>query len=359
MMHKPLIYLYSIVMTILCSFSTQGIILNLDEMMNEEYKGTISPLFRNLEECQIGGTHTYGNKTIFKEGDKKGELNPAILIINPDPAAHDSDNHNVLSILGSGFDRTLLSKLLDICEKFDVKFKRVYINNVTPILPVADDALEMISGPQKEMFNTQVAGQYQPALSIGDGVDLAFMHYALYVKNESEGWGEKSIYHYYHSLLKEDGVLLFKFAQFYDPILAFTKSFLTSSTQKRGGVILSEPIKVDLRLQEDRENPQKYITFTENADQILFDQIKSKLQNIGDRFIINSDEYTPPSTSEFPYPAGSRSLIYYETFLLKYCGFKNPLIYMGQFESHGYTSLFNDSNHPAYSLGMQVSKRDE
>jgi hypothetical protein len=358
-MHHLFKYGIVLALTIMTQMSCLGITLDLKRAMeNATYREQIAPLAKNLKECQIGGTHTYGNITTIKEeGPNKGKLNPAILIINPDIGAHDVNNTNVLSIVGSGFDRNLLKQLDSLCEKLQFQFDRVYINNVTSVLPVAEDAPDEISSVQRQQFSKE-AGITQPDLTLGSGIDRAVMRYTARSIDERlkgvQGVYCPTLYDLYYALLKPGGRFVFKSAQSYDPVIVFASSFLTSSTFISPDSKEHCSIRFDaVRFAKDREHPQKYIEFREVSDQNLFKKITDSLKKTGDRLELEASEYT--ATKPFSM-LESRSMIYTETNLLKNSQFTEPLVSFGQFENHGYRSFFDKPYPHAYALVIQATK---
>lgn len=344
---------------ILTQMPCLGITLDLKRALEDAtYREQITPLVKNLRECQIGGTHTYGNNIAYKEaGPNKGKLNPAILIINPDMNAHDANNLGVLSVVGSGFDRTLLKQLILFCEALSIQFDRLYLNNVTSVLPVAEDAPAEISDVQRQQFSKE-AGITQPGLTLGTGIDRAVMRYAAGVIKEQqqgiEGNFFPSLYNLYFSLLKPGGKFIFKSAQSYDPVIVFISSFLTSSTFTSPDMKQHCSIKFDEKgFFQDREHPQKYVEFRDAADQKLFREVGAALKKTGDRFELKLSDFTPIGAFSM---LESRSMIYTEINLLRSCQFIEPVVCFGQFENHGYCSFFDRPYPHAYALLIQAKK---
>ncbi|MBX9805855.1 MAG: hypothetical protein K2Y18_08920 [Alphaproteobacteria bacterium] len=96
-MFRSLLPICSLTIGILTVLPIHGIVIDLKELLENDNERTqkVQNMFRNLTECQIGGTHTYGNTTIIKKGEGEGKLNPAILIINPDLKAHNVEDQSI------------------------------------------------------------------------------------------------------------------------------------------------------------------------------------------------------------------------------------------------------------------------
>lgn len=300
------------------AFST---VLKKEDLLEENLSTTVKTLLQQTTELQIGGTHTYGNKTTIKSGDNRGDLDPKILIINPDSKAHDMSNPNVISIMGSGFDLELLDQLFVLCDSVGHRFQKIYINNILPLLPIPDQQVQYLKH-QNDFIQTGAV----PA-----NVPLLELNLYLYYQNLSD---KNNLYKRYVKLLHNKGLFIFK-----------------SAGLSRLGMVLSTGLYSLMKSDLDPLSIEKtfsgsvdedYYRFNNEDAQNLFNNARNKLSKIGEYYYYDFNDIFQKNELF--------SNIIVQMKLLKKAGFSVNSVAVARLKDWGY-----EKSQSAYSIIINAS----
>ncbi len=316
------------------SYSCSALLLDLDSILQTENQRTeegasILEQFKKLKELQIGGTHTYGNKIVIKDGLQKGQLDTQILIINPDPKAHDL-NSDALSMIGSGFDPLLLSKLLRLCQLTGHFFDRIYINNVSLVLPIPENMPLEIIKYQKSWLESSLVYPHKR------DVELSFYLYADRLKDSDD----KSLYTTYQELLNPKGSLLFKSAGLELFQMAFLKCFADVENTP------IDPKSTSFEFKADRVK--------QNVVQ-LFNDVQNNLNQVGDTYSIDYPSVVK-TYDIHPDPKDNLYLIQLETYFLEKAGFEISDLGFKRLHHWGVTGISTEKR-DLYSFIIAAKKK--
>lgn len=329
--------------------TAQATLLDLDLILknDEAYIEKIRPLFLAIREVQIGGSNTYGNKTIIKDKTSKTKqkkederLDPSIMIINPDPKAH-ADREDVLGIQASAFSFETLTQLYKVTQLFQHHFKRIYINNLGYILPIPDHVVGFFEDATGEHIETQVSERQQKTFeeiegcSVGDyRLEQSFFQY-LQIRRQYPN--HFVLYPFFRELLEKDGEFLFKSFSVTDQALPGAQClFLKSFTFQLASL--------NLKAFQD-----KVLSFAKKEDALLYRQIAKKLTKVGDIFMFQRTDFEP---NGIPDMQDSRATIRAQAFLLESSGFGQVEVGLGRF----YDWRNNGINGDAYSIIIRAKK---
>ena len=283
-----------------------------------EYIERIRPLVANITQLEIGGTHFSGNNTVLKVGGQlTQELDPKILILNPNPKEHDVENPKVLSILGNGFDFHLLQELRNILVYFNKELDTVFINNVDIGLSVPDDydlfRKTAYHGPEIAHVETEVVARH---------FDSVYL-YATRVLDD----GLPNLYGEYFSFLKQGGLFKVRHYETPDPM------------QSLQGLISNATHMTD-NLMRQREKTLKR----------LQKEIGRALKKTGDTYAVpeagKKIKIIPKQHETF-----TKGQI--EAVILTHAGFENVEFYVGKFENH-YCTAYKQKE--SYSMIIRARK---
>ena len=344
-------------MLLLCFFSfvvmapftdAKAVLLDLDRILggDTEYIDSVRPLIKNLREIQIGGTHTYGNKTVIKkDGVPTDQLNPSILIINPDETAHNKEDPTVISIQGSGFDRAIVKKLSSVLGFFHHQVKRIYINNLGFILGIPDSLPNSISEAQSESIGR---GSLSFLILSDSRLIQSFGQYLLYNDNDPRRY---DLYSYYFQLLELGGEFLFKSASIPDAGSVFNYSFLSP----RNGLRI-----LDEKWIHGSDRVLRYAVASERihrGDKNLSDRMVEKLGTLGSFFSFESIDYdadVAQGASALLASNDPHLNIRLQVYLLKLTGFTDVGVQIGRFKDWGFNQ--GGVNGETFSLVIRAKK---
>ena len=322
--------------------SVFAVIIYSDDFKEENHESLMihKELFLATTELQIGGTHTYGNKTIIKTENNKGKLDPKILIVNPDPKAH-SNEPSIVSIMGSGFDIEFLQNLSTFCKKFEHTFKKIYINNVLPILPLPDQ-YNNVRDYQKGFLNHGVMAPSERDM------EENLYKYIQYLKNEQNS--NHNLYSCYLNLLTDDGMFIVKSAGLSRLGMLLSKSYfdIKNANLDYNNIVLS--------LRSSNEDKDDYI-FTHNLAHSTFLGIKEKLDSINKFFYIDYN-LAIKNYTDTPSPTNILYNIQMQTHLLEITGFNIEQVSIARLKNWGFgtgtsaysviiKAIINKSAHPS------------
>jgi hypothetical protein len=272
---------FCLILNNLICFSTFAIELEVNRFLNiatqidkqtsisesdSDYFQQVQTLFKNLKSLEIGGTHTYGNKTIIKQGQNQGQLDPSILILNPSQKAHDLNDETVLSIIGSGWDVNLLDQLIQITQTLDHHFDKVYLNNLLYMLPIAEGlSTEELSKPQQYFFSSE-----ENPDDLAKQLELAFSTYYEGTRNGLF----PNLYQRYWKLLNLNGIFLYKSG---------------SQTQLKSAL---DGAYISHNFRSSTTNPNELENAQEKLDQ-LFMKLHVNLNKIGDMVYLDAKDIQP------------------------------------------------------------------
>jgi hypothetical protein len=325
-------------------------LLDLDRILVEdEYQAKVRPLFLAITEVQIGGSNTYGNKTIIKTPPKtkakktQEKLDPSILIINPDANAHAQDE-SVLGIQASAFDLETLAKFLKVANHFKHRFKKIYINNLGYILPIPDKVQGAFSQGDQTIF-VDVSERQQKTFeeiegcTVGDyRLEQSFFQYVLIRSLYPD---RHTLYPVLAELLEEGGIFLFKSFGVPDQVIPgldclFIKGF-TFQMESLDIEAFSRRI-VRLKVKEDKD---------------LLARIRSGLKKTGDAVYLQPNEFKHMDPTKAPTTDDSRGTIKAQVYILESGGFTDVEVGFGQFKDWRNPQNKND----AYSMIIRATKK--
>ena len=292
---------------------------------------TIGSLFSStIEELQIGGTHTYGNAAVIKEGKNKGLPDPKIMIINPDPDAFQNNTitTDYFAIRGSGFNMNLLERLHEFSDLIQFKFKRIYINNVVLTLPIPDEL-----PPEEHCFQSLF-------LSRGGVIFYRPSEEEFYNYVNSIGQNGPNLYQAYNRLLKKDGKIIFKSAG------------LSSLSQVLASGVFDKELSglTDNEINTVLSSRAPDFTFINQAAQSFFLQLRETLTEVGQIHYLSPDLW-----KNIPNERPTKDFLYklrMQIYLLEISGFTVTDVGIGLFNSYG----FAKGNTTAYSVVIKATK---
>lgn len=286
----------------LTSIPANAFLLDLPRaLQSEKYRADISERFKTFQELQIGGTHTYGNRTVMKRNNvPTDKLDTKILIINPHLEAHDLGNTQIMSLQADGFDYEVLRQLKELCDLFDFKFKKVYINNVESSLSIPEP-YDKLRVRFKIKTDSLVAGLGAKDL---EEIDDAIYSYVADVKSGKAN----NLYDVFYSLLQNNGIFIVKFSE--------QQNIFESMLGVLDGKLLDES-----KESIDIQNLVAPLTYS----------LMNKLRAIGDEYVFSSQD-----TLATPNPKNPFYKSQMQGQLLQNARFTQIQMSLGRFKSWGY-----------------------
>lgn len=338
---------------LLVSVRADAVVVNLDTLLTLDPSHPAILNFKKTTELQIGGSHNYGNRTVLKGSN---ELNPEILIVNPDPEAH-FHKTRIPSLIASGFDPVFLNKLSQVCQKFQHRFKKIYINNLGFILPILDQVKVQdltgrkyfLSERQQETFKNHASA------NINDKLDEYLYLYAAILFSEVhqqiyrslDGKRIPNLYSFYFDLLEDEGTFLFKSASLRILSATLFKGVLSYAALDQA--------KLNLLLKEFDPTQHKFFPALPLLPEIekWVQEIQTRIQVIGSKFFFKGDNVVMNFELQWD-PWATLKISHY---LLSKTGFNSVTTYVGKFRDWtNYPEEPKSDTDGAYSIVIQAKK---